>query len=127
MSLASAPVDADVRQDPCKAVTEASTVMDKKILDFLRNRDWTDAAELMKGVGAARKNEVNPTLYALERQGQIQKDTSTEKPQWKLLESATPELHRLLGGFVFESLGLACSGMHMRRWSSRPGPLRPAS
>ena len=61
----------------------AMGALELRILDFLRNRDWTDAAELRKGVGAARKNEVNPTLYALERQGKIQKDTSSEQPRWR--------------------------------------------
>ena len=94
-----APGYADARKDPCAQLPGASTPMEKQILDFLRHRDWTDTAEVRRGVGAARTHEVNPTLYLLEKQGKVQKDAASQQPRWKLLESTPLVLDRLLGGF----------------------------
>lgn len=57
-----------------------------KLLDFLRQTDeeWTETLKLAKAVGKTSKSDVNPTLYRLEKQGQVLKDPKSTKPRWQI-------------------------------------------
>ena len=63
--------------------------LSRKVLDYLRNSSGSlTALQVSKGIGLSTAKEVNPTLYALEKQGLAQRTTDGRKVSWQCVRSS---------------------------------------
>lgn len=56
----------------------------EKILQYLYEAGTSNALLIAKNLGLRSANQVNPTLYALEKQGDVRRDSEVTPPIWSL-------------------------------------------
>ena len=63
--------------------------LSSKALDYLRNSSGSSTAlQISKGIGLSTAKEINPVLYALEKQGLAQRTTSGRKVSWQCVRNS---------------------------------------
>lgn len=91
------------RKPPCTAVftrqtPQPSTMSDQKeqILHFLCGSGEATALVIAKNLGLKNAKHVNPTLYALEKQGQVSKNHDVTPHTWELSTHCRERMERSL-------------------------------
>ncbi|KAJ8354825.1 hypothetical protein SKAU_G00223920 [Synaphobranchus kaupii] len=89
--------DSHQEQPPHASETVSLAIMTEnkeQILQFLHELGKSNALLLAKKLGLRSAKQVNPTLYALEKQGDVSSDASVTPPVWELSDRKKERMDR---------------------------------